>query len=212
MKVNIILLAAGKGQRFQASLPTQTGSAAVKQLVNVIGTPLIVHCIEKLQPLLKKIEVNAFYVTLGANKYVIQALLPSNVSVISSQHWSEGMGQTLAESVQSIKSQSSHVLIALADQALIPTEHYQALLNASMQQPNKIIATLCDGQLMAPAIFPEKYFPLLTKLQGEQGPARLLQQHAKKTDAVTCNNAKHDIDTLSDLEQVRQHLQNLELV
>ncbi|PKG85097.1 nucleotidyltransferase family protein [Colwellia sp. 75C3] len=207
MQVNIILLGAGKGQRFQASSPNEIGCGTIKQLAQINGKPLISYIVDKLQPLLSNPFVNNLYVTLGANKNAIQAILPQGVSVIASQHWSEGMGHTLAESVQSIKAQSSHVLIALADQALITTEHYQALLDASKSQPNKVIATLCDDQLMAPAIFPEKYFPLLVKLQGDKGAGKLLLQHAKKADAISHENAKVDIDTLSDLEQVRQDLQ-----
>jgi molybdenum cofactor cytidylyltransferase len=208
MQVNLILLGAGKGLRFQASSPNQLGCGRIKQLAKINGKPLITHSVDKLQPLLSNTFVNSLYVTLGANKNAIQAVLPQGVSVIASQHWSEGMGHTLAESVHSIKAQSSHVLIALADQALISTEHYQTLLDASKNQPNKVIATLCDDNLMAPAIFPEKYFPLLVKLQGDKGAGKILQQHAKKADAISCNEAKFDIDTLSDLEQVRQHLQH----
>jgi molybdenum cofactor cytidylyltransferase len=207
MQVNIILLGAGKGQRFQESSPNKLGCSTIKQLAQINGKPLITHSVDKLQPLLNNVFVNSLYVTLGANKNAIQAVLPQGVSVIASQHWSEGLGHTLAESVHCIKAQSSHVLIALADQVLITTEHYQALLNASKNQPNKVIATLCDDQLMAPAIFPEKYFPLLIKLQGDKGAGKLLLQHAKKIDAISHENAKVDIDTLSDLEQVRQNLE-----
>ncbi len=207
MQVNIILLAAGKGQRFQSS-SNKIGCGTIKQLAQINGKPLIVHGIDKLQPLVQNSKAHHLYVTLGANKNAIQTVLPQGVSVIASQHWSEGMGHTLAESVQSIKAQSSHLLIALADQALITTEHYQKLLDASKSKPNKVIATLCDDQLMAPAIFPEKYFPLLVKLQGDKGAGKLLLQHAQKADAISHKNAKIDIDTLSDLEQVRQHLQH----
>ncbi len=208
MQVNIILLAAGKGQRFQSSSPNKIGCATIKQLAQIQGKPLITHSIDKLQPLLKNAYVHNLFVTLGANKNAIQAILPQGVSVIASQHWSDGMGHTLAESVHSIKATSTHILVALADQALITSEHFQELLRASKEQPNKIIATLCDEKLMAPAIFPEKYFPLLVRLQGDKGAGKLLLQHAKKTDAITCKEAKIDIDTLSDLENVRQQIEH----
>lgn len=208
MQVNIILLGAGKGQRFQSSSANKTGCSTIKQLAQLQGKPLIIHSIDKLQPLLKNSYVDNLFVTLGANKNAIQATLPLGVSVIASQHWAEGMGHTLAESVHSIKATSTHVLVALADQALIATEHYQQLLSASKEQPNKIIATLCDEKLMSPAIFPEKYFPLLLKLEGDKGAGKLLLQHAKKADAITCKEAKIDIDTMSDLEKVRQQIEH----
>jgi len=225
MQVNIILLAAGKGQRFQKSVANTMGASAIKQLAQLNGKALIVHCIEQLQPLLGQQQVGSLFVTLGANKNAIQAALPKGISVIASQHWVDGMGHSLAESVHSIKAQSSHVLIALADHALITSKHYQALLEASTEHPTKIIATLCDDKLMAPAIFPEKYFSPLTKLQGDKGAGKLLKQYSAQVQTVTCSAAKYDVDTSAELEQVSQllkqknlkdetpsHCQNLESV
>jgi len=225
MPVNIIILAAGKGLRFKSANDNQVGSADIKQLAQLNGKALILHCIEQLQPSLAQQHVGSIFVTLGANKNVIQASLPKDVSIIASQQWTEGMGNSLAESVQSINSQSSHVLIALADQPLITCEHYQALLDASRKNPTKIIATRCDDQLMAPAIFPEKYFSQLAKLTGDKGAGKLLKQYASQVYEVTCATAKFDVDTSADLEQVSQilkqqslqeesssHCQNLESV
>jgi len=207
MQVNIILLAAGKGLRFQKSAVNSVGAAAIKQLAQLNGKTLIVHCIEQLQPLLTQQQVSSLFVTLGANKNVIQAALPKEVSVIASQQWADGMGHSLAESVHSIKAQSSHVLIALADQPLITTEHYQALVEASRNNPTKIIATLCDKHLMAPAIFPEKYFTQLTKLQGDRGAGKLIKQYTAQVQTIACTAAKFDVDTPAELEQVCQMLQ-----
>jgi molybdenum cofactor cytidylyltransferase len=225
MRISIILLAAGKGQRFQQSTINSVGTTAIKQLAQLNGKALIVHSIEQLHPLLTQQKVSNLYVTLGANKNVIKAVLPRKTSVIASQQWSKGMGHSLAESVHSIKAQSSHVLVALADQALIPTEHYQALVESSKKNPTKIIATSCENNLMAPAIFPEKYFAQLMKLQGDKGAGKLIKQYAAQVQTVVCNTAKFDIDTIAELEQISQmlkqptfdeetpsHCQNLESV
>jgi len=206
MLVNIILLAAGKGQRFQINKGKQVGSTTIKQLAQLNGKALINHCIEQLQPLLAQQQASNLFVTLGANKNAIQAVLAKDISIIASQQWSKGMGHSLAESVHCIKAQSSHVLIALADQVLITKEHYQALVNESNNNPTKIIATLCDNQLMAPAIFPEKYFTELTKLQGDKGAGKLLKQYAAQVQTVTCAAAIFDVDTPAELEQVSQLL------
>jgi len=206
MQVNVILLAAGKGQRFQASSPDKTSCLAIKQLAILADKPLILHSLNHLQTLLKHVEVIRLYVSLGANRNVIQAVLPQDISIIASQQWSQGMGHTLAESVQSVQSQSSHILIALADQALITSTHYQALLEASKQKPLKIIATKCDGQLMAPAIFPQEYFSSLAKLQGDKGAGKLLKKHAAQVFSLPCSAAKFDVDTLANLAQASQML------
>ncbi len=208
MQVNIILLAAGKGQRFVQSCSIKSGRSTIKQLANLNTKPLINHVIEQIHPLLAQPEVDNLFVTLGANKNVIQAILPSYSSVIASTHWSLGMAHSLAESVFSIQAQSSHVLISLADQALISSEHFQSLFEQSKRHPNKIIATCCDGQLMAPAIFPQQFFAQLMNLQGDKGAGELLKQNAAHVEAVTNVLAKFDVDTLANLEQVQQILQH----
>jgi molybdenum cofactor cytidylyltransferase len=206
MQINVILLAAGKGERYQACAQTNLGCANIKQLADIAGKPMIVQCISQLKPLLADPLVNHIYTALGANKNAIKSVIPKDIVIIDSLEWTKGMGNTLAESVRSIQAHSSHVLVALADQALLTTDHYQALINASKKQPNKIIATLCGTRLIAPAIFPQRFFPLLTKLSGDKGAAKLLQDHALLKDAITCNKALFDIDTPADAEQIKHHL------
>ncbi len=208
MQVNIILLAAGKGQRFAQSCTDETGRSTIKQLANINNKPLINHVIEQICPLLAQPEVNNLFVTLGANKNAIRSILPSYTSVIASTHWALGMGHSLAESVFSIQAQSSHILIALADQALINNHHYQNLVEQCRHYPNKIIATRCAGQLMAPAIFPQQFFAQLVNLQGDKGAVELLKQYAMHAIALENVLAKSDVDTLANLEQVQQILKH----
>ena len=231
MRVNIILLAAGKGQRFQESVINteidvnvnsgDDSRSAIKQLAEIEGESLILRCIKQLSSVQQSSpDIVKTFVTLGANQNKIQAVLPKNISVITSQHYSLGMGHTLAESIKYIQEESSHAFIALSDQALIPTDHFQALLKESIENPHKIIATQCDNRLMAPAIFPEIYFPQLIKLQGDKGAGQLLKQYTENVHAIPCQEARFDIDTVMDLENVKQqlsmqplsHHQNLEPV
>jgi len=206
MQINVVLLAAGKGTRYQAATQNNLGCENIKQLTDINGQPMIVDRINQLKPLLSDPLIDHIYTALGANKNVIRSIIPKDIIIIDSLEWAKGMGNTLAESVRSIQAQSSHVLVALADQALLTTDHYQALVDASKKQPNKIIATLCGTRLIAPVIFPQRFFPLLTKLSGDKGAAKLLQDHALLKDAITCNKALFDIDTPADAEQIRHHL------
>ncbi len=222
MQVNLILLAAGKGQRFLQSCPDKTDQSCIKQLAVINKKPLINHVIDKLLPLLSQPQVKTLFVTLGANRNAIQSVLPPSISIIASELWAKGMGHTLAESVLSTEAQSSHILIALADQQLITSEHYQTLLEQCCNNPTKIIATLCDKQLMAPAIFPQKFFTQLTNLKGDKGAGKLLMQYAEHVHGVPNSAAKSDIDTFSDLAHIQKilqpsnlsssHCQNLESV
>ena len=206
MNINIVLLAAGKGERYRASAQNTLGCKNIKQLADVGGKPMIVDRINQLTPLLSDPFIGHIYTALGANKNAIKSVIPKDIVIIYSLEWAKGMGNTLAKSVRSIQAQSSHVLVALADQALLNTEHYRALVEASKKQPKKIIATLCGTRLIAPMIFPEKIFPKLTRLSGDKGAVNLLNGFAFLKDAITCNKALFDIDTLADAEIIRKQL------
>lgn len=203
ISLNILLLAAGKGLRFQASCSDKPQKSAIKQLVSIQGIPMINHSISQLRPLITQYNnTNKIYVALGANHQEIRSVLPTDITTLLSESFSLGMGHTLAESIDHIATESSHVLIALADQVLINTEHYQQLINKSLHEPEKIIATLSANKMMVPAIFPKKHFPELMKLTGDKGASALLKNYSNQVLTYPLENAKYDIDTMADLERV----------
>jgi len=206
-RLNILLLAAGKGLRFQQSCAQANQPDKIKQLATIQGIPMINHSINQLRPLKAEHNLsNNIYVVLGENHQQIHAVLPDDVTPFLSKSYSEGMGHTIAESVARLTDESSHILIALVDQVLISTEHYQQMINKSLAEPDKIIATSSANKLMAPAIFPKKYFSELMKLQGDKGAGALLKRYVKHepTQIITlpCSPAQLDVDTLADLEHI----------
>jgi molybdenum cofactor cytidylyltransferase len=208
-QLNIVLLAAGKGLRFQQSYTDAKKTIQIKQLANLNGMPMIRHSINQLRPLTSDNNIsnstsNNIYVALGANHQKISAELPEDVTPLLTKNFYLGMGHTITESVTRIADESSHILIALADQVLIDSHHYQQLINKSLAEPEKIIATLSDNKMMAPAIFPKMYFSELMKLQGDKGAGSLLKRKTNQVITHPCSAAEFDIDTLADLEQISQ--------
>ena len=208
MAINILLLAAGKGLRFQSSLlnsQRETSHKPVKQLASFHGNSLVNHCLKQLKPL-PSISANVadIYLCLGANKLLIEAEIPREITRIYPKNWALGLGHSIAESVEVLASKSSHILIALADQVLVNTEHFQQLLCASSRAPEKIIASEVDNKLMVPVIFPKHYFQALSMLQGDKGAAKLLYKYQANVQSVPCQAAKYDIDTNKDLQQAEQ--------
>ena len=221
MHTSIVLLAAGKGQRFN-----KADNSVIKQLALFKGVSLIQHTLNQLLPL--KNEQISLYVTLGAHRAEIAKTLPDQTKIIASKNWSSGMGNTLAESIKVIEQlnanrdsvSSTHVMITLVDQPLIDTLHYQALINASIKLPNKIIVTQSGEQLMAPAIFPQQYFQELSQLQGDIGASKIIKKHPRAIHTISNESAQFDTDTPEQLAHVISQIQtgnqqtklNLELV
>jgi len=202
-RLNILLLAAGEGRRFQQSCRDAKQAVQIKQLANVNGMPLINHSIEQLSPLISQHNsCDSIYVALGGNCDKIQPVIANDTKVLHIENYALGMGHSIAESIKHITDESSHILIALVDQALVNNEHYHQLVEQSLAEPEKIIATLCADKTMAPAIFPKKYFTELMELQGDKGAGALLKRATKHVIALSCSAAKFDIDTLADLEHV----------
>lgn len=193
MKVELILLAAGQSKRF----------GGIKQLTKINKQPMILHCINQFRDKGTWIDELAHgYVILGSNALLIKNEIPINIDVYIANSWELGMGHSLAESISLLSSDTTHVLIALADQVLVTNELVKQLLQQAHQFPEKIIAAKYSDRLGAPSIFPRHYFSKLSQLTGDQGAKSLLQEFVANVAAIPMPEAAIDIDTLKDLESI----------
>lgn len=120
----------------------------------------------------------------------------------------------------SLDTKPSHVLFTLADLPSLNTQDLIRLIDASKAYPNHIVCSEWqkhrekDGQkdgepssrLTVPAIFPEAMFSELLALQGDTGAKPIIKKYAKlgKVTAVSIPNARFDIDTPQDWENVKK--------
>lgn len=200
MKTELILLAAGQSKRF----------GGIKQLADIHGKPMVCHCLSQYRQGKKWIEgIVDGHVALGANASLIIDVLPQGINKHVVNSWQNGMGYTLAQSMRFLAIDSTHVLIALADQTSITQQMIKGILGESRIHPQNIIAAKYAGRLGAPAIFPRQYFSQLSQLTADKGARVILQQHPQQVISMEMSEAALDIDTQDDLKNAKIKLRNL---
>lgn len=193
MKTELILLAAGQSERF----------GGIKQLADIHGEPMVCHCLSQYRYRDKWISGIAHgYVALGANAALIANTLPDNVDYVVVDSWLNGMGHSIAQSINVLASDTSHVIIGLADQVALTTKVISSLLDKSKLQPEHIIAAKYVGGVGAPVIFPRQYFSQLKQLTGDKGAKKILLQHSEHVISIDIPEAALDIDTVEEYNQL----------
>jgi len=193
VKTELILLAAGQSKRF----------GGIKQLAKIYGQPMVCHCLSQYRHGGKWLGgITNASVVLGSNAELISQVLPDYVNTYVVHSWLKGMGHTLAQSIQNITNDTTHVLIGLADQTALTHQMISRLLDESNTYPQHIIAAKYIGGLGPPVIFPKQYFYELSQLTGDKGAKILLQHHHQKIISLAIPEASFDIDTPEDFKCV----------
>jgi molybdenum cofactor cytidylyltransferase len=193
LKTELLLLAAGQSKRF----------GGIKQLTDIHGQPMVLHCLSQYRQGEKWMHgIANGHIVLGANAELITQVLPDNVNKYWVSSWVNGMGHVLSQAIQTITSDTSHVLVGLADQIALTQQIFSQLLNEAKKHPEHIIASQYNGGLGAPVIFPRQYFSQLSQLTGDKGAKALIQQHSKQVISFPMPEAACDIDTPEDLKLV----------
>ena len=95
--------------------------------------------------------------------------------------------------------QVNMVLILLADQPKINTEHINALLNKVRSSRCLMVCTAYNSTYGVPAVFMKEYFHELLALKGEKGAKNLIEKGVlNHENTVLCEDGKLDIDTPED--------------
>jgi molybdenum cofactor cytidylyltransferase len=187
----ILLLAAGEGSRF----------GGAKQLADIGGEPMV----RRVARMLSNSDVPLLVVT-GAYADDVEAVLDDlPLSVVRSEDWRLGMGNSLAAGVRELAHAFPHasaVLVCLADQPLLDTALLRDMLQRHLQVPDRILAAGQNGIQGPPALFPRDCFEALAVLSGPHGARALLKQQACRVE-VFAASAAIDVDTPQDLQRAR---------
>ncbi len=102
----------------------------------------------------------------------------------------------------------SACLFVQADQPLVHPESIRSLTEEALRHPDMAVRLMWKDLPGSPVLFPARYFPLLRKLEGEQGGGSLIRSHAVPCLGVQASAAEEmlDVDTPEDLELVQQYL------
>ncbi len=197
-KLKVILLAAGKSERFNDIKLL----AKVQQHDNSIT--LIEHVLLQISASLGIVNINEsnLHVATGVYHAQIAKLIGNQYSLDYCEDAHLGLGHTIAQSVEKIlgnEDNTSHIMITLADQVSLNSDDYVYLIKQSLATPDKLICAKAGQEIMPPAIFPRVYFTDLMTLKGDKGAKALLHKNKESLQKVLLPDAAIDIDTLEDL-------------
>jgi molybdenum cofactor cytidylyltransferase len=196
MSLAIVLLAAGDSRRFQN----------IKQLAMIDGELLINRQLRQYIKLGLPI-----YLVLGAHRdeilTQIEQDLMAHIELVLNLNWQQGMGHSIASAVTEITRQQDydHLMISLLDQAQISVSELHNLIKQSVAHSDVITCSEYDGEIGAPAIFPNHFFDSLRQLKGDEGAKQLIYRtHHKQM--VNMPSAAFDLDTPEQLNELRKSL------
>lgn len=207
--LQVIILAAGKSERFKAikllaTLKTQRNDKAY-------SVPIIQHVLQQLTTSLSQLNIAKSKLNIATGGYHTQIaeVIGKQCSLINCPDAHLGLGHTIAQSVERVinhndraissDNSTSHIMITLADQVSLTTDDYTRLIEQSISTPEKLVCANASLDIMPPAIFPQRYFTQLMNLAGDKGAKALLHKNKNNLQAVSLPSAAIDIDTQQDL-------------
>ncbi|MBS1707564.1 MAG: nucleotidyltransferase family protein [Armatimonadetes bacterium] len=107
--------------------------------------------------------------------------------------WRDGLGSSIAHGVSSMSPAVDAVILTLADQPFVTSEHLRALA----ANPADIVATAWDSESGPPCLFASRFFPELVALAGDRGAKSVIRRHGAAL--VNLEGASLDIDAPEDL-------------
>jgi molybdenum cofactor cytidylyltransferase len=184
--LHAIVLAAGSSSRL----------GQPKQLVKLGGRPVLHRVVSNAVAAVGQ----AVTVVLGAHAQELTRLLAhSPASVIVNRHWEEGIASSLRYGLAAAPPTCSAVLIMLGDQVAVTADDLKRLINAWRGHDSVIAASVYQGHVGVPAIFPQWCLTELRELRGDRGARLILERHAHRLAQVQMPNAAIDLDTPEDL-------------
>ena len=190
-----VLLAAGRGRRFDASgrrnkllTPAAQGTHA--------GQPLAVAAARTLRCVLPRVVAVVRPTDDASTRELAEQLGRSGCEVVINDSADDGMGTSLACGVRATLDATGW-LVALADMPAIRAETIAAVA-AAIERGAETAAPFVDGQRGHPVGFGTSFRGALTALGGDTGARELLAQHPPERIDVDDPGALYDVDRDTD--------------
>jgi len=185
-KIAMVILAAGESKRMRT----------IKQVLPWKKTTLLGHIIDEGL----NSNIDEVFVVLGANsESILKKIDPTNITIIKNRNWQEGMGTSIACAMHYFTNKSLHfdaALIALSDQPLIDSKHFNMLISNLFDDNINIVATQIKNRIGVPAVFDSKYFDALSKLNKDYGARKILSSSSDDILSINIEERTADIDTM----------------
>jgi molybdenum cofactor cytidylyltransferase len=166
-----------------------------KQLLPIQGRSLLRHLAEISIASL----CNPVIVVLGASVYQTRAEVEDlPLQIIENQHWQAGMGTSISTGLAALLEQEpalNAVLILVCDQPFVSTALIDRLVAAHQSAHHQIVATSYLETVGVPALFGDRYFSELLRLNSDAGARQIIQQHLHQTHTIAFPKGAIDLDT-----------------
>jgi len=194
MTVAAIILAAGASRRL----------GHPKQLVEYGGKTLLEHALSAA----KEAGAVPVLAVLGSQFAPICATVAFNDAIpVLNDLWEQGIASSIQAGLREVDvraPQVSGALLMTCDQPRLTSHHLRALMKSfSAQAKPSIVASAYAGTRGIPAIFPRTVFDDLHALRGDKGARMILSDPACPVITLPFAGGELDIDTPSDLEQLK---------
>ena len=185
-----VVLAAGGSVRF----------GSTKQLLDFEGESLVGRAVH----LAEQVCGDRSVLVVGSDwKKVVAACGPQRGFFVRNDNYASGMAGSIVCGVRAVASVADAVLLIMADQPLITSDHLNSLIREWSKSADDIIVSEYAGVHGPPVIFPAHFFDKLMKLEGDQGARPLLSDPAHSIKGLAFEAAAIDIDTPEDLENLQ---------
>jgi len=191
--IALLILAAGSSSRM----------GTPKQLLPWGDTTLLGNAIRNA----KTTDISDIYVVLGANAtQILEAVHVTGVHFIKNPLWQQGLGTSIASSIQHFNGAGKSyggVLVMLCDQPLVDADYLNQMITSFRTGEKNIIATAYEKRIGVPALFNNTYFEALAKLNMDYGAKEILRAHKNKLIALDPMGKAVDVDTMDEYEKLK---------
>jgi molybdenum cofactor cytidylyltransferase len=150
------------------------------------------------------IEPAGCVVVLGAQADRFrQELKGMPARVVVNGAWRRGLSSSLVAGIDALPPTARAALVVLADQASLGPGDLALVAAAWRARPGSIVASLADGVLGPPAVFPRRLFAELCRLRGDRGARDLVRDPARPVVGIELPRAALDVDTAADAARFR---------
>lgn len=189
-KTAILILAAGESKRL----------GEPKQMLPYKENTLLTHTISEVS----SIDHSQVFVVVGAHFSEVFKSIRGMGTVIKNNDWESGMGSSLSKGIEFIKGKGDfdRVLITLSDLPLVTTEHYQALIDKSIDTGKRIVLTEYEEVCGVPAVFTKSLFNELSILSNDDGAKPVMKKYKKEVLKLRSKTPYFDVDTKEEYQKL----------
>jgi molybdenum cofactor cytidylyltransferase len=180
-----VVLAAGEAKRMGSAkqlLPWGSGTVLGATLAQVLAS-----------------KIDGVLVVTGAYRdEVIKIAEQHQVQAVHNPDFATGeMLSSVQIGVQNLPAKTNAMMVVLADQPMVETWVYDAVLENYRAGEQGLVGVENAGIRGNPVLFDKKYFPAILNLPSNSAPRAILQKHAHDLQlvSVNTNSILHDLDT-----------------